>query len=348
MQALRTLIEAPELHAGAIAGAVALLVGALVVLGLRAGGRGTGSRPGIVGPLLVAATVAAIGGIGPFEQVWPVPARIALALVALWVAGEIGARTAAPVGAVLALAGGLALVDPAAHFPGWVAAILVLGPAVAGTTAADLDRRDRREGLGPLLLLVSIGALYTTVPDTELALVLLGAAVPVTLLAWPRPWARLGAGGSYAAVGLFLWVATLEGSGRAGSVVGAVATLALLVAEPIGRALAPHVPVDRLPDWTAPEADGRVPKVALVVAQLLLAAYAARVAGLVDSPLVALALALPVLAIGTAVGARAAVPLEPRAQRTARRRRDLRSDPVEPPGPLPHDDRRPRGDPSMN
>jgi hypothetical protein len=343
MQALRTLIDAPELHTGFLAGVAALLVTAIVVLALRAGGarhetRSGRTRPGLVGPALVVATLVGIGGLGPFDQVWPVPTRVVLALAGLWLAGEIGARTTPPIGVVLALAAGIALVDPAAHFPVWVALILALGPAIAGTAVADFDRRAARRGLGPLLLLVSIGGLYTTVPDTELALVLLGAAIPITLLAWPWVCARLGSGGSYAAIGLFLWVATLEGSGRVGSIVGAVATLALLVLEPLGRLLAPRLAVERLPQFLTAE---RVKPGVLIVGQLLLVAWAARVAGLVVDPIAALVLALPVLAVGIAIGAGASV-RPPESSDHRRRRRHQRD------ATFDHDDRPPRGDPWMN
>ncbi len=354
MQALRTLINAPEFHSGFLAGVAVLVVAAIVVVALRGlrtrpDTRHGRARPGLVGPALVVATLAAIGGLGPFYQVWPVPARVVFALVGLWLAGEIGARTARPVGAVLALAAGIALVDPLAHFPVWVVMILALGPALAGTAVGDFDRRGARRGLGPLLLLVSIAGLYTTVPDTELALVLFGAAIPISLLAWPRARARLGSGGAYAAIGLFLWVATIEGSGRAGSIVGAVATLALLVLEPLGRLIAPRLTVPRLPPFLT---DARVTPGLLVGGQLLLVAWAARVAGLADDPIVALVLALPVLAVGIAVGVAASVePLKAGEHRPRRRhQRDAQPPPRRPDAnaTIDQDDGTQRGDPSMN
>jgi hypothetical protein len=194
---------------------------------------------------------------------------------------------------------------------------------------------------------VSIVGLYATVPDTELVLVLLGAAIPITLLAWPRVRARLGAGGAYASIGLFLWIATLEGAGRPGSTVGGVAALALLVTEPVGRLLAPRLAVDWLPRRSSP---GRVNGGTLVLAQALLAAYAARVAGLVDDPLLAVILTLPAVGVGIAVGARLSIP-SPETQRSTRRRRRLGRPP---PRRARHsrafdrNERNPRGDPSLN
>ena len=45
-----------------------------------------------------------------------------------------------------------------------------------GPLAADTDRRLGRAGLGCVMWLFVVGACYSTVPDTELALVLLGVA----------------------------------------------------------------------------------------------------------------------------------------------------------------------------
>ena len=136
MQALRTLIEAPELHAGPLAGPRRARRG-------RARGRGrrgrrpriAGRRPGSSARSLVAATVAGVAGIGPLRRRCGRFRRGSCSRSSpCGLAGEIGARTGvAGRRRSLALAGGVALVDPAADFPAWVAVILVLGPAVAGT-----------------------------------------------------------------------------------------------------------------------------------------------------------------------------------------------------------------------
>ncbi|MGZ8763936.1 MAG: hypothetical protein ACXW2Y_11495 [Acidimicrobiia bacterium] len=316
MQALNDLIDAPEIHAGVAAGVAALIVGALIAGSLRARGTRSNTTPGIVGPAIVLATLLALAGPGPFEAVWAVPARVVLALAGLWLAGEIASRTSPLIGVAMAVAAGVGLIDPSAHSPGWIIAILVFGPASLGAAAADFDRRANGSGLGPLLLLISIVGLYATVPDTELVLVLLGSAIPVTALAWPRVMARLGSGGAYAAIGLFLWITTVEGTARPGSIIGAAAALGLLAAEPVGRLLASRLTRDQT--LRAP-ISGRVNGGGFVVAQVLLAAYAARVVGRVDDPLVAVALAVPGLAIGVVIGTRAAIgPFEART----RRRRD--------------------------
>src|SRR5690606_32918712 len=112
--------------------------------------------------------------------------------------------------------------------------------------AADLDRAAGRgasragagvqpaPGVGPVLVAVTVAGVYLTVPDTEMATVLLGAALPAAALGWPFAWGRLGGGGALATVAVVAWTVALDGRGRLGSVVGGVACLGLLAQ--IGRA----------------------------------------------------------------------------------------------------------------
>lgn len=327
---MRALIGDPAFHAGLWAGLVGLAVAAVAVAIWSVGrsGRPREARmpPGVLGPVLVLATVVGIGGVGPFTQVWPVPARVAVGLAVLWGAGEIS-RPGSPrfgIGTALALVGGILLVDPRADFPVWVITLLVVGPAVGGAAAAALDRRGARSGTGPLLFGLAVIGLFVTVPDTELALVLVGATIPLTVLAWPRAWARLGGGGAYALIGLFLWVATLEGAGRPGSIVGATAALGVLVAEPAGRTLAHHARRAR-GRRSVRQPPARIPSTGtLVAAQVLAAAWAGRVAGMVAAPFVALVLAVPgvVLALVATTWYR---PTDPGAPTAGSHDRDHRS-----------------------
>ena len=82
---------------------------------------------------------------------------------------------------------------------------------------------------------MTAGGVYLAVPDTELARAMLGVAVPFVFLSVPRPLSPLGPAGSAAIAGLFSWVVVVGGRGRPGSVVGGLATIGILVAEPLGR-----------------------------------------------------------------------------------------------------------------
>ncbi len=315
----RDLFETRQFGAGLTVGLIVALV-ALAVIGIRTWRRPARTAPsprwvpGAVGVAFVIATTAAIGGFGPLTMEADVPTGVVAGLVVLWAAGAVSARSANPplVGAVLALPGGLLLVAGADGFPAWTAALLILGPALAGTTIADLDERVSDSGVGSVLFAIALAGMYLTVPDTELVRVALGVAVPVTLLAWPITMAKLGRGGSYAAAGLFLWIAVTEGVGRWGSTIGAAACLGVLVAEPIGRLIGSRRRVGRRRRPTP--AAAAYPAV-LVAAQLVLVLYVARVAGFQTLAARATVLVAPVFAVAVIGAALVAAPWAPNHRR---------------------------------
>lgn len=205
--------------------------------------------------------------------------------------------------------GGLALPVP------WPA--VALAAVAAGALLADFDRRWRRRGLAPALLAVSAAGIYLTVPDTEAALAVLGAALPLALLGWPGPLARvpsqpppsLGVVGALAVAGLLVGTASAGSVGRPGAFVGALACLGVLVVEPVARRLDPGrrsalgPPTGRWAGWSA------------LAAQLALAAVAARVVG--RPATVAEALPLAALQLGVALAVALAVASRSSRQRTA-------------------------------
>jgi hypothetical protein len=143
--------------------------------------------------------------------------------------------------------------------------------------------------------------------------------VPLVLLAWPYAVAALGPGGAYAAVALLLWVVPIDGIGRPGAIVGAIGAFGLLLAEPLGRALVPSLE-RRFP---LPRRTIKQPRAWYVGAQLALALYASRVAGMVDDAIVAALLLVPALAAGLAFGVLLVLP--ERRKRRRRRRNGSRS-----------------------
>jgi hypothetical protein len=207
-----------------------------------------------------------------------------------------------------AFVAGLALA-PGPAVPGWpppsgwvlpaaAAVALAAGPLLAG-----FDARWPSRGLGPVLLAIALAGIWSTVPDTEAALVALGAALPLALLGWPRPLGSLGRAGSWAAAGALGWVVATGGAGRPSAVVGGAACLGLLAVEPLARRLDPErrsllgcVPGG---PWGA---------VVVAAAQLGLVYVAARVAGTRPTVAAAVAVAGAELAagVGLALGVTAA------------------------------------------
>ncbi|MEO6469621.1 MAG: hypothetical protein ABIP21_11015, partial [Acidimicrobiia bacterium] len=145
-----------------------------------------------------------------------------------------------------------------------------------------------------------------------------GAAVPLAFCGWPKRWSRMGAGGIGAAIGVFAWVAAIEGRGRPGSIVGAAASLGLFLAEPIGRKLTKG----RLAALSRSVTVGMY-ECCMLGSQLLVVGYASRVAGLEETGADAFLLLVPALPVAIAVGGfvRASERLRPGSGRSHGRRR---------------------------
>jgi hypothetical protein len=281
-------LDRTELLTGLVAGGVAVALRLLVSVGSRARAR-AGWEWGGAGLLFAGATLVGLhvthevpGGLVGGAALAAVGAAIAGGAVKGGaVKGDAAARLAQPA----AVVPGAWVVAAHGAIPGepWVR-VLVFATIVAGSAlVADLDRRTARLGVGPVLLAVSVGGVYATVPDTEQALVLLGVAGPVALLGWPLRRAGLGRAGSAAAVSVLAWTAAVGGVGRPSSIVGAVACLGLFVVGPLIR---------RPDRFRAPT---------MVAAHAVLVLISARVAGLRPTVRAAVTVVLLELVVAVAV-----------------------------------------------
>lgn len=278
----------PELRAGLLAGSLALLGGILLGLGWRL--RRTEPLP-VAGILFAVATIAGIG------EAFGLPLRLWQGVTILGAAGLVrrysrwggflSSFVAIPGAWLVAHGTGIAL-------PGWVpwfgfAAIVLLALLVSRA-----DELLGRIALGPVLLALSVVGIFFAVPDTEEALVLLGACLPMTLVGWPARLASLGSAGSHAMVGLAVWTIMRGGYGRPGSMIGAVAGLGLLIVIPL---------VWRVRGPDAGAGIGRIPVggvVLIAATQLLLVFVASRVVAVPESPLTSGLMAAALLLVAAA------------------------------------------------
>ena len=221
---VRQLIHKPEFGDG-VAWAFGLsVVGVLVGLLWRRVWR----RPAPIAGLIVAAAF----GLA-FHFAVGIPTNVERGLWLLAAAGVVAGFLAALwhpliiVGIGLALPGATLLTRDTGLLvhPHWVKTLVVATVVVGGTLVADFDRRYRDRGWAPAMFAISAVGLYFTVPDTERAMLLLGAALPVVLLGWPFPLASLGVVGAYPCVGALAWVAAFDGRGRLSAIVAGVACL---------------------------------------------------------------------------------------------------------------------------
>jgi hypothetical protein len=169
---------------------------------------------------------------------------------------------------------------------GW---LRIAAPALAVVSALAIRRWGdayRPQHLG-LLFAISAFGIWTTVPDTEGARMLLGAALPMALgtLNTIGGWAR--GGGAFALTGLATWIVALGGETRQASIVGGWACLGLLVAVPL---ILPNRSIAHLNPWV------------VIAGHTGVVVIAARVIGLQESLAVALVgVSILILAVVTAV-----------------------------------------------
>jgi hypothetical protein len=179
--------------------------------------------------------------------------------------------------AALAPGGALLVTFAAPGTSGW-ARLLVLAVILgAGPAAAVLDRRSP-SFLFALLAISALGA-YATVPDTEQARALVGALLPVAVVALAANRVAEPSGPT-AGVALLGWVALVGGTGRPGSVVGAVGCLGVLALGPLAR---------------------RANPVLVGAVHVAVVAVASRIAGLRQSAWTALAILVPVILLAAIV-----------------------------------------------
>lgn len=223
----------PEFIDPLIFGFVAVGAGVVISLGGRAV-RGTravksaGSMP-IAGLLFAAAALAG------YQRTGHLVPGFALSIALLLAGGLIGdiARLPAVPRMLLSAPGAVVLAtESALPDPLWARVFAGVITVVGAGLIDSLDRRCYKLGLGPLLLAITAVGLYETVPDPDFALLLVGAALPLALLGWPIPLARLGNAGAAAAAGFLAWADAVGGRGRLGTVVAGGVCLGLFAIEP--------------------------------------------------------------------------------------------------------------------
>ncbi len=193
--------------------------------------------------------------------------------------------------------GAIMVVRAGSDLGGAAAVASVVGIVVVAALAIDFDRTFRDSAIGLPLLAVSIVGVLITVPDTERAFALFGAAIPLALLGWPFRLASLGPSAA-AAVAVVGWVAISAATARPGAAVGALASLGLMIAEPIGRRFSRGAR-SALSEFAA---SGWAQSLAVVAIHGALVLGASRIAGLREGAAIATVIAIVVLVPGMILG----------------------------------------------
>lgn len=285
---LTDLLTRPDFITGLIAGLIALSVlSALVRSGAsRIAGWGLAlTAAGLVGvhfhigrrlSLILALLVLGAGG-WIVDRVASHPDRRILQVLA-WVVIVVG-------GVLFSTRSGLPDIA-------WVRLSAPFVVVLAGVTLREWTDEERAKYVGPLFAITAFG-IWTTVPSTESARVLLGAAIPMAFGTLPPLGARIYGPGAFPLSGLAIWIVALGGEPRPASIIGGWACLGILVALPL---------LLRNREWPGI----KIWKV--VVGHAVTVLVASRVVGLQDSMVVAmvgLAILISVLvAIGLALSPR--------------------------------------------
>lgn len=158
---------------------------------------------------------------------------VAAAVAVVWVRSGWRWRGVAMAGAAALAVAGAAPDDAvrAAQGVGPSAIVLVLWvvPARLGCWA-DGGAQARH---GATALALAAGAAYACLPDTEMAAVVLGVAIPLAVTAWVTPRVRLGGAGLAALGGLVGWAAVVDGVRGSRAVVGTACALAVVGLWPV-------------------------------------------------------------------------------------------------------------------
>ena len=240
-------------------------------------------------PPPVAGLAALVAAAAVMPIVRRLPGLVVAGLVMLALAGAVFPRTRriSMIPVLLALPGAWMIGASGIPGPGWAAPLVVVATAVGGPLVSWFDEEIHGPPIVALLFALATAGVWATVPDTEEALVLLGAVIAPTLLAWPLRVARLGPIGGHALVGLYLWVVVWGGRGREGSIVGAMAALGMLMVAPTGAWIARQSRV-RATGWYG---------IGLISLQLVVVVATTRIAGLREQAADAAWIAIPTLLV---------------------------------------------------
>lgn len=295
VEELSTLIDLftrPEFLAGLGSGLVALI---LVLVFVPADtGRGWGIA-------VVAATLVGVQ-LAVGQRVGLMAGLVAL-IVGGWILEDrrLGGKQASVGAAVVSISLGVLLVTFRSGLPDTRWVILAAAPLIValGWSMGKWPNSSERHLIGILFLATAFG-IWSTVPETNTARVLLGVALPTALISHRGVGAGLTSAGSYALAGLVVWVGATGGAERPGSIIGAWACLGLLALWPLLDAK-----LGGIRGWTA------------VGAHLLWVILSARVFGLWETAVSALVGVISLA--GVAALSYKAWPTNPREPRQAER-----------------------------
>jgi hypothetical protein len=225
IQTLVDLLTRSQFHAGLIAGAAVLAVPRALRLPKGTIGWGLG---------VCVATMAGVYVTMGRRLVMTV--GLVLLVLGGWMIHrsrtDANVRARQPMAWVLIVLGAT-VVTVRGGLPGtpWIQLLAPLAIIAFGYWIASWGSNTHRHLLGPLFAISAFGV-WTTVPDTDSARVLIGVALPMLLATLPFSDLRISSIGAYPLAAIVVWAAATGGEPRHGSIIGAWGCFGLLAILP--------------------------------------------------------------------------------------------------------------------
>lgn len=263
---------------------VGLAIGALVPVVSAMWAR-RWARPLALGGLLVSAALLAA-----IDIVKQVPDRVTFGVIVLAVVGFLPHKFLPLAAGGLVFGAWLIAFETGITSGAGAPRVAALAIVVGGPLVASFDRKYGATAITlPLLAITGLG-IVITVPTTEVAIIAAGVLLTASIAGSPLRLARLGSSGAPAVVAILVWVIAGGGQARPGAIVGGVASLGLLAAEPAIRAML-HSETTLVGRLLAAGPTGRA---AVVLGHGALVLFTSRVAGLQQEMAGATLYAVPV------------------------------------------------------
>ena len=140
---------------------------------------------------------------------------------------------------VLILAGGVFSTSLALEYSNRLFVPATFGVAIGiGWALSTWEDGPHRIALGPMFAISAFG-IWTTVPDTDLARILIGISVPMAFATLPPFSVRISGAGAFALAAALAWLPLWGGDQRTGSVVGAWACIGMIELLPVALRMLP-------------------------------------------------------------------------------------------------------------
>jgi hypothetical protein len=113
----------------------------------------------------------------------------------------------------------------------WVVVATPIAAVTIGYALSMWSKRLPHTLIGPMFAVTAFG-IWVTVPETEMARILLGVSLPLAIATLEPIGARISAAGAFALAGVVVWLVATGGEARGASIIGGWASTGALVVLP--------------------------------------------------------------------------------------------------------------------